>query len=82
LDSHILEMAVLQYPLLDCDEDYTPNDYNELFLNPGNLISDSIGPDTVRPWPGPGPCAAAPGSDSDSDWPSAAAETNLRYHNE
>ena len=33
LDSHFLEMAVLQYLLLDCDKDYTPNDNNELFLN-------------------------------------------------
>ena len=31
LDSHFLEMAVLQYLLLDCDEDYKPNDNNELF---------------------------------------------------
>ena len=33
LDSHFLEMAVLQYLLLDCDENYKPNDNNELFLN-------------------------------------------------
>ena len=33
MDSHFLEMAVLQYLLLDCDKDYTPNDNNELFLN-------------------------------------------------
>ena len=33
LDSHFLEMAVLQYLLLDCDENYKPDDNNELFLN-------------------------------------------------
>ena len=26
LDSHFLEMAVLQYLSLDCDENYKPND--------------------------------------------------------
>ena len=33
MDSHFLEMAVLQYLLLDCDENYKPDDNNELFLN-------------------------------------------------
>ena len=33
LDSHFLEIAVLQYLLLDCDENYKPNNNNELFLN-------------------------------------------------
>jgi hypothetical protein len=33
IDSHFLEMAVLQYSLLDCDENYKPDDNNELYLN-------------------------------------------------
>ena len=33
IDSHFLEMAVLQYLLLDCDESYKPDETNELKKN-------------------------------------------------
>ena len=33
MDSHFLEMAVLQYLLLDCDDNYKPDENNELYLN-------------------------------------------------
>jgi hypothetical protein len=33
IDSHFLEISVLQYLLLDCDENYKPDNNNELFLN-------------------------------------------------
>lgn len=33
IDSHFLEMAVLQYLLLDCNDSYKPNETNELYLN-------------------------------------------------
>jgi hypothetical protein len=33
IDSHFLEMAVLQYLLLDNDENYKPDENNELYLN-------------------------------------------------
>ena len=33
IDSHFLEVAVLQYLLLDSDENYKPDENNELYLN-------------------------------------------------
>jgi hypothetical protein len=33
IDSHFLEIAVLQYLLLDNDENYKPDENNELYLN-------------------------------------------------
>lgn len=32
LDSHFLEMAVLQYLYLDCDDDYKPDETNEIYI--------------------------------------------------
>ena len=36
-DLHLLEMAVLQYIFLDCDENYKPNENNEDYLKAKKL---------------------------------------------
>ena len=36
-DLHLLEMAVLQYIFLDCDEDYKPDENNDEYLKAKKL---------------------------------------------
>lgn len=36
-DLHLLEMAVLQYVFLDCDENYKPDEHNEEYLKAKEL---------------------------------------------
>ena len=36
-DLHLLEMAILQYLLLDCNPDYKPNENNEEYLRAKDL---------------------------------------------
>ena len=36
-DLHLLEIAVLQYIFLDCDENYKPNENNEEYLKAKKL---------------------------------------------
>ena len=36
-DLHLLEMAVLQYVFLDCDENYKPDENNEEYLKAKEL---------------------------------------------
>jgi len=36
-DLHLLEMAILQYIFLDCDENYKPNENNEDYLKAKKL---------------------------------------------
>ena len=38
-DLHLLEMAVLQYIFLDCDENYKPNENNEEYLKDKNYMN-------------------------------------------
>lgn len=40
-DLHLLEMAILQYLLLDCDENYKPNENNEAYLKAKDLYKQN-----------------------------------------
>jgi hypothetical protein len=38
-DLHLLEMAILQYIFLDCDENYKPDENNEEYLKAKNYMN-------------------------------------------
>ena len=40
-DLHLLEMTILQYLFLDCDENYKPNENNEEYLKAKDLYKQN-----------------------------------------